>query len=114
MKNNYTRYSQNNNEKPTPEVVEEPVVETAAETVEETAAEVEEVKKPATVTGVVADCKNLNVRVKPSMVADVTCTIPCGDTVVIDESGSTNDWYKVCTANGAEGFCMKKFIKLES
>ena len=114
MKNNYTRYSQNPNEKKSPEVVEEPVVEAVTEVVEEPAVEPETPEKAAPVKGIVASCKKLNVRVKPSAIGDVVCILACGDTVVVDEDNSTNDWYKVRTAKGVEGFCMKNFIVIKS
>jgi hypothetical protein len=32
---------------------------------------------------------------------------------MIDEKESTEEFYKVCTAAGIEGFCMKKFIAIQ-
>ena len=65
-----------------------------------------------TLTGIVFNCPKLNVREEPSTAADIVCVIDNLATVLIDEEESTEDFYKVCTENGAEGFCMKKFIKL--
>lgn len=76
----------------------------------------EVVEEPApftvAVTGIVFNCKKLNVREEASTAADVVCVIENLATVLIDEAESTEDFYKVCTESGAEGFCMKKFIKL--
>ena len=65
------------------------------------------------VMGKVIDCKKLRVRESASAEAPVVCEIPVDSEVLIDESGSTEEFYKVCTESGAEGYCMKKFIALE-
>lgn len=64
--------------------------------------------------GVVIDCKNLNVREQPDGDADVLGTIPADSKVLIDEGESTSEFYKVCTVSGLEGFCMKKYIGVQS
>lgn len=73
----------------------------------------EEVVEPVAVVGVVIDCQKLNMRKEPSSDAEVIGTIAVGSEVSIDEAASTEDFYKVCTAAGAEGFCMKKFISVK-
>ena len=81
----------------------------------------EEVKEPEDVTetaketvGVVNDsCTALNVRKEPSLEAEIICSINSGSKLVIDETGSTDDWFKVCTETGAEGFCMKEYVTAE-
>lgn len=64
----------------------------------------------AAVTGVVTDCLKLNLRRRPREDADVVTVIPALTEVVIDMEASTDDFYKVCTASGIEGFCMRKYI----
>lgn len=81
--------------------IEEPVVETVVE---------EKVEEP--IIGVVVDCTKLNVRVAPYLDADVECVIPVSSEVTINEAESVEEFYKVCTAAGIEGFCMKKYIRL--
>ena len=88
----------------TAEVVEpieavEPAIETAIETA------------PAPKIGRVFGCTSLNVRKAPKTNAVVICTINCHAEVEIDELESTDDFYKICTASGIEGYCMKKFIR---
>lgn len=61
--------------------------------------------------GVVVDCTKLNVRQEPRKDAAVVCEIPANSELTIYEDESTEDFYKVCTAAGAEGFCMRKFIR---
>lgn len=67
-----------------------------------------------TKTGVVTGCKMLNVREAPNANCKVVCVINENSEVIIDDDGSTDDWFKVCAENGAEGFCMKKFINVNS
>lgn len=99
---NYTNYS-----KPV-EVKEETVTPEVTPTPEPPAApEVTEI------LGVVVDCEKLNVREEANAEADVVCTIPVGTEVMINEEESTDEFYKICTGAGVEGFCMKKFIDID-
>lgn len=96
-----------NNQKPkvvdsTPVVISEP--EVAVSTIPET-----EVPKNL---GKVVDCVKLNVREEPSTKASVVFEITAGSMVFIDETCSTDEFYKICTEHGVEGYCMKKFIEI--
>lgn len=103
-KRDYTRFA-NTQEKVKPveiqngveEVVETPIVEEVA---------VEKI-------GVVENCTRLNVRKEPNTEAEVVCVLTVPSEVTINEKESTEDFYKICTAAGAEGFCMKKFIRIK-
>ncbi len=64
--------------------------------------------------GIVINCKNLNVREQPDGEADVLGTIQADSELLIDESESTSEFYKVCAVSGLEGFCMKKYIAVQS
>ena len=66
------------------------------------------------ITGIVSDCKKLRVRNAPRLDSDVICEIEAGSIVEIDEVNFTEEFYKVCTETGIDGYCMKKFIKVES
>ena len=68
---------------------------------------------PEPVYATVCNTELLNVREKPRIDSTVICVIRKEDRVLVDEPLSTDDWYKVCTENGIEGFCMKKFINVE-
>lgn len=122
---NYTSYYQNQR------VMTAPVDESAKEdlateeiTVEEVIAEVaataeveepvEEVAETPSKVGVVTGCEKLRVRKGPNATADVICEITKSTAVIIDEEASSNDFYKVCTESGVEGFCMKKFIAVRA
>lgn len=72
---------------------------------------VEEKVEQISMVGVVVDCTKLNVRQEPNKEAEVVCEIPVDSELTIYEDESTEDFYKVCTAAGAEGFCMRKFIR---
>ena len=96
-KKDYTKFS-NNVTVPRPE----PVAEIKAEPVV--------VEKPK--IGVVVDCTKLNVRKKPHANATIVTVITCETELEIIEAESTKDFYKICTAAGVEGFCMKRFISI--
>lgn len=70
-------------------------------------------KKVEPIIGRVVGCKNLNIRHTPSLDAKVVQIVECGSEVMIDMEKSTGNFYEVCTASGAEGYCMKKFIETE-
>lgn len=127
---NYNSYSSANNTKTESiEPVTEEVVETAVEeSVEEAIAEPveEEVEKTSTeepvedpvveesrMTGIVVNCNALRVREFPSVNADILCTIDVGSEVEIKSVSISDEFYKVCTAAGFEGYCMKKFISVQ-
>lgn len=68
------------------------------------------VSLPKVVEGVVANCAKLNVRAEPSMDAEVVCVLDAMSEIKINVAESTNEWFKICTAIGAEGYCMRKFV----
>lgn len=85
----------------------EPIKHTEPHLVKET---VETVTLPKTVDGVVVDCVKLNIRTEPDIHADVVCVLDVMSELKIDVSKSNKEWFKVSTANGAEGYCMRKFV----
>ena len=98
-KKNYNKISTENNE-----VVEPEVKETVAEEVKEEPV----LAQPA----VVVNCSKLNVRKKPDIESKVVCILNVGDEVGIIGS-LDKTFYEVKLANGTEGFCMKKYIKVK-
>ena len=99
------------------EVIEPADTEEVAEPIEAVESAVEDSVEPAIEAapahkiGRVFGCTSLNVRKAPKINAVVICTINCHAEVEIDELESTDDFYKICTASGIEGYCMKKFIR---
>ena len=73
----------------------------------------EEPESPELLLGIVKGCTKLNVRAEPNGDADVLTTLSVSSEVMIDETESTEDFYKVCTASGMEGYCMKRFITIQ-
>lgn len=63
-------------------------------------------------SGVVTECVRLNIRETPSADGDVVAVIDLLTEVVVDLEDSTDEFYKISTATGVKGFCMKKYIAL--
>lgn len=81
-----------------PEVKEETVVEPEPEVV---------------VTGRTT-AEKLNVREEPVVDPEnILGVVDKGTEVIIDIEESTDDFYKVCTVKGLEGFCMKQHIQVD-
>lgn len=80
--------------------------------VPELCTEAEAVDEPHTDFGIVTNCLYLNVRKRPDINADVAVVIDALTQVVVDLDASTEDFYKVATSDGVEGFCMRKYIAL--
>lgn len=107
-KHNYSQYStkkkgENDNIKTTPAKTSAPEIKMVVETVDT-------VVLPKTVEGVVVDCAKLNVRAEPSIDADIVCAIDVMSEIKIDVNESNNEWFKIHTAAGIEGYCMRKFV----
>lgn len=64
--------------------------------------------------GIVTNCKKLNIRKEPKPDAAIIGNVDCQTELMIDETESTDDFYKICTATGIEGFCMRKFVTVGS
>lgn len=96
------------NEGTAPETLDEGVIETLEAEPETDIAP----KEPVCRGGIVTGCARLNVRATPGADTDdnVICVIEKETKLEIDESNSTDEWFKVYLENGIEGFCMKKFI----
>ena len=92
------------------------VVTAAAAPVEPVEIKMEAPKAEANtaIAGVVAGCSKLNVRSKPAIDGDVLVILEVNSEVVIDPARSTNEWVKVTTAAGVEGYCMRKFVSAKA
>ena len=62
--------------------------------------------------GYVTDCVKLNVREAASKDSNALCEIILNSKVIVDEENSTDDFYKVTTETGVEGYCMKQYINV--
>ena len=54
----------------------------------------------------------LNVRRKPNSISPIISVLSEGDTITINLSESTEDFYKVDTDDGNSGYCVKQFVQL--
>ena len=94
------------------EVVEEPVeevVEVSEEPVVEEVVEVSEEKTEA-IGLITADL--LYVRTGPGKDYDHSAILEKNTKVNVDLEYENEDFYKVVTSDGIEGYCMKKFVEL--
>lgn len=58
------------------------------------------------------NCPKLNIRKEANIVADIVCVVNESTELMIDMEKSEDEWFKVYTAEGIEGFCMKQFVKI--
>lgn len=64
--------------------------------------------------GIVTGCEKLNIRDKSSKDGKVLTVLNKGTEVeVYTQAPTTPDFYKVKTASGLEGYCMKQFITIK-
>lgn len=94
----------------TVEVTDNQQIETI--TAQSSNADVEE-KTDEIKIGIVANCNRLNIRKEPNASAEIVCEVVCKAELMVDEKESTDEFYKVCTATGMNGFCMKNFITVQ-
>ena len=59
------------------------------------------------------NCLRLHIFSEPNTDSEVICKLRYLTEVEIDMNNSTEDFYKVCTAIGAEGFCQKDLLILK-
>ena len=59
------------------------------------------------------NCLRLHIYSEPDETSDVVCKIRYLTDVAVDLRNSTEDFYKICTAVGAEGFCKKELITIK-
>lgn len=61
----------------------------------------------------VANCLRLHIHAEPSLDSEIVCKVRYLTEVEIDPKNSTEDFYKIYTAIGAEGFCQKELITIK-
>ena len=61
----------------------------------------------------VTNCLRLHVLAEPDANAEVVCKLRYLTEVMIDLDSSTEDFYKIYTAIGAEGFCQKELVTIK-
>ena len=61
----------------------------------------------------VANCLRLHIFTEPNTESDIVCKVRYLTEVAVDLENSTDDFYKIYTATGAEGFCKKDLITIK-
>ena len=113
----------------TVEQIEETIneVEESTNETEETTEEVtEEVTEPEVIVpsiennvenneviGKISGFEKLYVRKEASKDSEPVGIVTDKDDILIDITNSTDDFYKVITSNGLEGYCVKEFVKID-
>ena len=90
-------------------------VEETINEVEESNNEIEETKEEITeeVIGKIIEFEKLYVRKEASKYSEPVGIVTDKDYLSIDIIHSTDDFYKVITSNGLEGYCVKEFVKID-
>ena len=83
------------------EIIEEPVVEEVVE---------ESKNSHESLVGYVTGCEKLNIRKDPYIKSDIVCVVSEKDVLLVDQNKSTNEWYRVYTETGFDGYCMKRYV----
>ena len=60
-----------------------------------------------------ANCLRLHIYEKPSLDSEIVCKLRYATEVAIDEPESTDEFYKVYTAMGAEGYALKECVTIK-
>lgn len=110
---NYSKFSQhfNKNEEQNNDVIAGQITIDELITGESTTEVNHEVENVAeTISGVVSGCEKLNMREDSNKESKIITVLTKDAEVKVNLTESTEDFYKVCTASGLEGYCMKKFI----
>ena len=58
----------------------------------------------------VANCLRLHIYSEPNVDSEIVCKVRYLTELSIDLDESTENFYKVCTAVGAEGFCERNLV----
>lgn len=61
----------------------------------------------------IVNCIRLHIHAEPSLDSDIVCKVRYLTEVEIDPAESTEDFYKIYTPIGAEGFCQKDLITVK-
>ena len=96
------------------QAVEEKVVNESQQNISDSESDIDVAANDETseLIGYVTDCVKLNVRESASKDSNVLCEIILNSKVIVDEENSTDDFYKVTTETGVEGYCMKQYINV--
>lgn len=99
----------------TVEQVEETIneVEESTNKIEETKKEVTKKEVTEEVIGKIIEFEKLYIRKEADKNSEPVGIVTNKDYLSIDIIHSTDDFYKVITSNGLEGYCVKEFVKID-
>ena len=89
-----------------PESIEEETVEVSEELSEKTEEE------SALLIGIVTGCGRLNIRAEASSDSEVLTVVNAGSELQIHEIGTTDEFFKVTTEFGIDGYAMCQFVSI--
>lgn len=69
-------------------------------------------KTEAMQTGVV-NCLRLHIHSEPTLESEIVCKVRYLTELQIDRKNSTKEFYKIFTAIGAEGYCLKEYVTVK-
>lgn len=61
----------------------------------------------------VVNCLRLHIHSEPNLESEIVCKVRYSTEIIIDLDNSTDDFYKIYTAIGAEGFCQKDLVTIK-
>lgn len=61
----------------------------------------------------IVNCLRLHIHSEPNEDSEVVCKVRYATELAIDLDESTEDFYKIYTAIGAEGFCQKDLVTIK-
>ena len=67
----------------------------------------------AELIGIVVNCNLLNVRKEADSDSGIICTVSALSELMVNLTESTDEFYKVYTVTGVEGFCLKKYVAIK-
>lgn len=70
------------------------------------------VKESAPLIGVVNGCNRLNIRAEASFTSEVLTVVDTGAELQIHEIESTDEFFKVTTEFGIDGYTMRQFVTI--
>lgn len=60
-----------------------------------------------------SNCLRLHIHSEPNLESEIVCKVRYLTRLAVDTNDSTDEFYKVYTAFGAEGFCQKEFVNVK-
>jgi SH3-like domain-containing protein len=105
MKNNYEQRHKFDDTK------QEATIKETIEMEQELDPEPIEVEATLVIDAEIANCAKVNVRTTPEMCENVLLVLNQGSPIKIDQTYKSEEWFKIVTEAGVEGYVKKQFVK---